>query len=75
MSTRKKAPKSVQMSFRVTKHFRDALQAAADRDKRSQANMLEIVLDYYLRNVIEQDNADWKPAKKKAAKKKAAKKR
>lgn len=69
-SKKVKEPKSLQMSFRVTETFRDVLQAAADREHRSQANMLEcIVREYYLRTFNEKPAVSGKPPKKKAAKK------
>ncbi len=46
--------KSVQMSFRMTESFRDALATLADKDMRSQAGMLEIIMrDYLERHPIE----------------------
>ena len=65
-----KAPKALQMSFRVTKRFRDVLIALADRENRSQANALEVALLAYAANVgLEIPGAKGKAAKKKTAKK------
>lgn len=36
--------KSVSISFRVTPHFKRLLQAAAEREHRSQTNLLETLL-------------------------------
>lgn len=45
--------KSVGISFRVTPHFKALLEAAAQREKRSLTNMLEVVLaDYCQRHGI-----------------------
>jgi predicted DNA-binding protein len=73
MTTRKKAPKSVQMSFRMTEECRDLLVALADDSRRSQANLLEIAI----RNLAEQTNltVPSAPARVKVTKKKATKKR
>jgi len=49
-----KEPKTETLSIRVTKRFKEALRAAADRENRSQANMLDVLLsDYCARNGIE----------------------
>jgi len=73
MSTRNKAPKFVQMSFRMTEECRDLLIALAGFHRRSQANMLEMaLLDFAARTGLEMPSAE---IKRKATKKKAAKKR
>jgi len=39
--------KSVSISFRVSPHFKNLLEAAAARERRSQTNMLEMLLFAY----------------------------
>ena len=83
MAKRKKALKSVQMSFRMTEECRDLLVALADRSRRSQANLLEIAIrDFAERTNLTGFSADARVktpkkavAKVKVPKKKAAKKR
>ena len=39
--------KNVSVSFRVSQHFKALLEAAAARERRSQTNMLEMLLFQY----------------------------
>jgi hypothetical protein len=39
-----KQPKTETLSLRVTKRFKGALRVAAERERRSQANLLEVLL-------------------------------
>lgn len=39
--------KNVSISFRVSAHFKALLEAAATRERRSQTNMLEMLLFQY----------------------------
>jgi hypothetical protein len=41
-------PKLGPVSFRVTARFREGLRLAAEADSRSQANMLHVILEYWL---------------------------
>ena len=41
------AEKTVSVSFRVSPHFKQMLETAAARDRRSQTNMLETLLFDY----------------------------
>jgi hypothetical protein len=43
-------PKLGPVSFRVTKQFRDGLKVAAAAERRSQANTLHVILDFWLEN-------------------------
>ena len=76
-----KALKALQVSFRVTEAFKSSLQALSERQDRSQANMLDVILkDYLTRNPLNVNVTVGKATKtkatnKKATKKKAAKKR
>lgn len=66
MNKQKSEPKLGPVSFRVTATFREALRLAADREQRSQANMLHvIVFDWCKRNGIELPDAADKRAKAK----------
>jgi len=48
------AEKTVAVSFRVSPRFKQLLEAAAEREHRSQTNMLETLLyDYCKQNGIE----------------------
>lgn len=48
------AEKTVAVSFRVSRHFKQLLEAAAARERRSQTNMLETLLfDYCEQRGIE----------------------
>lgn len=50
--------KSVSVSFRVPPRFKRLLQAAAERDHRSQNNLLETLLfAHCVKNGVEEDEA------------------
>jgi predicted phosphoadenosine phosphosulfate sulfurtransferase len=47
------ADKTVAVSFRVSKQFKDLLKVAAERERRSQANLIEVLLlDYCAKHGI-----------------------
>lgn len=47
------AEKTVAVSFRVSKQFKSLLKSAAERERRSQANMIEtLLLDHCARHGI-----------------------
>ena len=61
------AEKTVAVSFRVSPHFKQLLESAAARERRSQTNMLETLLfDYCERQGIE-SMSEPVPIKKKKA--------
>ena len=65
-----KVLKTLQVSFRVTKAFKNSLEALAARANRSQANMLDVILgDYLARNPLNVPVVSGKPSKKKATRK------
>jgi hypothetical protein len=72
MTTRKKAPKDIQISFRCSSRFKNILIALAESQNRSLSNMLEVAVVSYSRTAGQEPpgaETGRKPAKKKAAKK------
>lgn len=64
MKKSKTEPKLGPVSFRVTAQFREGLKLAAEADNRSQANMLHVILNYWLENhPIEMSGSAKKSAK------------
>ena len=63
--------KSVSVSFRVTPRFKRLLQAAAEREHRSQTNLLETLLfAHCVKHGIEEEDAEEIPSRVKQGKNK-----
>jgi hypothetical protein len=62
--------KSVSVSFRVTPRFKRLLQAAAERDHRSQTNLLETLLFAHCAKHGVEEDAEGTPSRVKQGKKK-----